>query len=103
MTDIPFRIADHGQADARIASRAFDNHAARAKRAALFRVLDDGKRGTILDRSARIHELRLAKDVTAGCLGNRPQADEGGVADSVQQILRVWIMCHLSRSRLPTI
>ena len=100
---VAFRIADHRQPDSRIAGRAFDDHAARAKRAAFFRFLDDGKGGAVLHRPARVHEFRFAIDLATGCLGHRAKADERGVANGIQQILCVWLVHHVSRSRLSTI
>ena len=100
---VALRIADHRQPDSRIAGRAFDDHAALAKRAALFRLFDDGKGGAVLHGPARVHEFGFAIDIATGCLGHRAKADQRGVADGVQQILRVWIVHHVSRSRLSTI
>ena len=77
------RAAHHGQADPGIAGRAFHDRAARFQRAILFRGAYDAQCGTVLDRSARIEKLCLAEDFTPGLLGRLFEADQGGVADEV--------------------
>ena len=75
------RVADHGEADAGIAGRAFHHRAAGPQRAALDRVLDDVERGPVLHRLAGVHELGLAEDGAAGLLGGALELDEGRAAD----------------------
>ena len=77
-------MADQGQADAGIAGRAFDDHAAGPQQAALLGVADDEQRGAVLDRLAGIHELGLAEDVAAGRLRRGLQPDQRRVADGVK-------------------
>jgi hypothetical protein len=60
------RMGDQGQADAGIARRAFDDGSAGFERAGTNSVADDGERRAVLDRTARIHEFRLAVDLAAG-------------------------------------
>src|SRR6185295_9307394 len=82
------RVADVGEADARVAGRAFDDGAARLELAAFLGRLDDAARGAILDRAARIHELGLAEDLAAGLITQRAEADERGVADGAGEARR---------------
>src|SRR5262249_49098200 len=70
------RVADEGEADASIPCCALDDDATRPKEAALFGVAHDEEGGAILDRSAGIEELGLAKDRAAGELGGAAQANE---------------------------
>ena len=75
------RVGDEREADAGVARRALDDRAAGLQRAAAHGVLHDGEPRPVLDRAARIHELRLAENRAAGRLGGVPQLDERGVAD----------------------
>ncbi len=74
-------VADQREADAGIAGGAFDDDAAWLQQAALLGVLDDVERGAILDRTAGVEELGLAKDRAASRLGGAAQLDQGGIAD----------------------
>src|SRR5262249_3006608 len=67
--------------DAGVAGGAFDHGAAGRQLAALLGVRDDRARGPVLDRTAGIHELRFAENLTAGLFTQRPQPDQRRVAD----------------------
>ena len=64
------RVADQRQADAGIAGRALDDHAAGPQQALLLGVGDDRQRRAVLDAAAGIQELALAQDLAAGRLGD---------------------------------
>jgi hypothetical protein len=57
--------------DAGVASSSLDHRAAGAQNSPLFRVEHDPFRGTILHRTARIHELGLAQNLAAGLVAQR--------------------------------
>src|SRR5262249_48609706 len=84
------RVATDGEADARVAGGALHHGAARPKRAALYRVLDDEERSPILHGLARVHELRLAKDGAARLLGGAFELDEGCAADRGGHAVGKW-------------
>ena len=75
------RARHHRDADARVAGRAFDDHSARAQGAARDRVIDHRQRRAILDRPARVHELRLAENRASRRLGRGAKLNEGRAAD----------------------
>jgi hypothetical protein len=79
------RVADQGQTDAGVAGRALDDGAARLQPAGGDRVLDDGQRRAILDRSAGIEEFGLAQDLAAGRGRGARQTDERRVADGIDE------------------
>ena len=56
------------------------------KRAAPDRVLDDRERRSVLDRAARIHELRLAENRASRGLGGGAKLDEWGAANRCDNI-----------------
>ncbi len=77
------RLGNHGQADARIPCRPFDNDAARPQKPSLFCIADDEEPGTILHRLPRIHEFGLAENLAACFLRGPLQADQRGIADGI--------------------
>src|SRR5690606_38352508 len=79
-------VAHVREADAGVAGRALDDRAARAERAASLRGEHDELRGPVLDRAARVQELRLAEDLAAGFLARAVETDERGIADGVDEI-----------------
>src|SRR5690606_33248305 len=80
------RVADQREAYAGIAGRALDDQAAALDRAAALAVEHDVLRRPILDRAARVHELRFAENLAAGELRSLPQTNQGRVADGVEKI-----------------
>ncbi len=81
--------------DAGVAGGALDHGAAGAQFAALDRAFHDGARGAILDRAARIHELRLAEDLAAGLVTQALKTDERRVADRPDKA------AHAAHARAP--
>ena len=79
------RVGDQRQADAGVAGRAFDDHAARPQQPARFGVAHDVQRGAVLHRPARVEELALAEDLAAGLLGGLAQAHQRRVADQIDE------------------
>src|SRR6185437_9195968 len=77
------RIGDQRQSDAGIAGGRLHHQAAGSQFAAIFSFQDHLPAGAILDRAARIHELGLAEDGTAGRLGSAPKLDQWRMADGV--------------------
>jgi len=73
---IAARVADVREPDAGVASGALDDDSARTQFPTPLGILDDGKRGAVLHRAARIHELGLAEDLAAGLLAQAPEPDE---------------------------
>src|SRR5690606_23466874 len=69
------------QADAGVAGRSFDDHAAGAQLALGFGIPDYGECGTVLHRPPRVEEFGLAENLASGLLGQPAQADERRVAD----------------------
>ena len=80
------RARHHRNADARIAGRALDDDAARAQRAARDRVIDDRHRRAVLDRPARVHELRLAENRASRGFGGGAKLDERRAANRCDNI-----------------
>jgi hypothetical protein len=76
------------QADAGVARRALDDSPARPQPPAGARLLDDPKRGAVLDRLSGVQELGLAIDVAAGRLRRRPQAKQRCGADQGEDVGR---------------
>jgi hypothetical protein len=73
--------AQQAQADAGIASGTFDNGAAGADLPALYRILQQAQRGSILDRAAGVHQLRFGKHLAAGEQRGMAQTQQGRVAN----------------------
>ena len=78
-------VADQRQADPGIAGGALDDDAARPQQTALLGVLDDKKRGTVLDRASGVQELGLAEDRAAGLFRSVARLDQRGVADAADE------------------
>src|SRR5206468_5196908 len=76
------------QPDAGVAGRALDDRASRAQLPAALGLQNDRARRPVLDRSAGIHELRLAEDFAAGLLTHAPEPNERGVADRADEAAR---------------
>ncbi len=74
-------VADDREADAGVPSRALDDGVAGPQEPSGLGVLDDAKRGSVLHRSAGVHEFGLAEDFAAGEIRKAAQADERGVAN----------------------
>ena len=79
------RIGDQSDADPGIAGRALDDDAAGPEFSALLGVLDDGERGAILHRAARIEEFGLAVNAAARGLGRGAEPDQRRVADAIDE------------------
>ena len=62
------RVADVRETDAGVSGRALDDGSARLKRAAALGIEHDPFGRPVLDRTAGVHEFRLAEDFTAGFL-----------------------------------
>src|SRR4029077_6323314 len=73
------------ESDAGVAGGALDDRAARLQDAAALGIQDDPLCSPILDRAARIHELRFPQDFAARLLAQAPQADQRGVADRIRK------------------
>jgi hypothetical protein len=71
-----------GQADAGVASGAFDDRAARLEGAGGLSLQEDAEGCTILDRAPGVHELGLAEDRAPGQPAEGVEPDQGRVADS---------------------
>ena len=78
---IAARVGDQREPDAGIAGGRLHHQAAGLELAALFRLQDHLTAGAVLHRAARIHELGLAQNGTAGRRRGSFQLDQGGVAD----------------------
>ncbi len=78
---VPPSVADDCEADAGVSSRALDDCAAWPQEPSGLRVQDDTKRGTVLHRSAGVHEFGLAEDFAAGQFRKAAQANERSVTD----------------------
>ncbi|KAI6772344.1 hypothetical protein HG530_003302 [Fusarium avenaceum] len=76
------RPADMGEADTGVSSGTLDDSATGLEKAALLSILDNIQSCTILDRTTRVHELGLTKDLTAGLLGETVKTNERSVSDS---------------------
>ena len=83
---VPERAGDHRDPDPGVARGALDDDAAGPERASRDGVADDSQRRAVLDRSARVHEFRLAPDRAPGRVGRRPQPDERRAADRANDI-----------------
>ena len=79
--------AEQREADAGVASRALDDHAAGQQVFLEFRVEQEAECGTILDRATRVGELGLRENLAAGELGGGAQPDQGRVADRVGEVV----------------
>ncbi len=75
------RVADQRQANAGIAGGALDHGAAGLKLSRGKRIADDEKRGAVLYRLSRVHELGLAEDRAAGLFGRAFELDQRRIAD----------------------
>jgi len=91
-------IGDEREADTGIARGAFDDQSAGPQIPARDRVVNDGEPGTVLHRSARVHELRLAQDRAAGQLRRMAQCDERGSPNRFDDIGR---NAHFSQRSSP--
>src|SRR5439155_15239359 len=88
---ISFGAPDHGQTDPRVAGSSLNDRCARFKPTRCLRVSDDSVGGSIFDRSGRIHEFRLAEDLTTSEFGQAPQSNQ-------RRVPNVSINARVSRS-----
>jgi hypothetical protein len=77
-----------GEPDARVAGGALHHDAAGFQQPALLGVLDDVKRGAILDRAARIQEFGFAEDFAAGLAAQSFQPYQRRIADGAGKAWR---------------
>src|SRR6185437_8187408 len=74
-------VANMREANPRVAGGALDHGSAGLERAAAFGVQYDPLGRPIFDRTAGIHEFRLAEDFAAGLIAEPAQANQGSGAD----------------------
>ena len=82
----PHRGTHQRKANARVARSAFHNRATGLQLTLRDGIFDDVERGTVLDRLAGVHELRLAQNLTPRRLARPLEFDEWCFANSVGQI-----------------
>ena len=70
-----------GQPNSGVSSRALDNCSARTEKSLFLRILNDVKRGSVLNTSTGVLEFSLAQDIAAGLLREALQADQWGVSN----------------------
>ena len=83
---------DHGQGDTGVTGGALDDGAAGLQSAGLLGGVDDGAADTVLDGTCGVVELELDGDVTGQALVQTVQADQGSLADSLDDA--VDNLCH---------
>jgi hypothetical protein len=79
------RVADMGEANACVAGRALDHGTAGPQLTRLVCRLDDSQSGSVLDRIARVQELRLAQDLSPGLLAEPFEADQRRVSNGADE------------------
>ena len=83
---IPPGVADVRKTDAGVSGGALHDGATGTQGAALLVLPDDPQRGTVLDRTAGVQELRLAEDLAAGLFRKPVQANQWCIADGGGEI-----------------
>src|SRR5690606_27238222 len=78
---ITARVADVRKTDSGVAGGTLDNSAAWLQTAAPLGILDDRTSSAVLDRAARIHELRFAENLTTGEITEAIETDKRRIAD----------------------
>jgi hypothetical protein len=78
------RLGDHGQADAGVAGRAFDDAAAGPQQPPGLGVAHHVEGRAVLHGLPRVHELGLAEYLAAGQFTGAIEADDRRIADGVQ-------------------
>ncbi len=81
------QVRRHGKPDARVSRRPLDNGAARFQLSPLFRAFDDGKTDPVLQRAARIEELRLSIDWGENARRYMIQTNERSITDGLENAL----------------
>ncbi len=76
---------DDGEADTRVARRRFDDRAARLEQAVALGGVDHRDRRTVFDAATGVRHLELRDDLAAQAIGDAPKADEGSVADQIEE------------------
>ncbi len=84
---VVFLRTDHGQADARIAARCFDDGLARLQCAAFFRVFDDAEREPVFDRAHRVERLDLDENVDV-VRSDLVQLDDRRIANGLENVVK---------------
>ena len=74
---------DHGEPNAGVAGRAFDDAPARLQAAGAFGIADHRQRGAVFDRAAGVHEFGLAENRAARRLGGGPELYQWRMANGV--------------------
>ena len=110
---IPKRVADQREANAGIASRAFDNRAAGLKQPLPFGIAYDVERSAVLYRCAGVHIFALTKNIASGFRAWPFKAHQRSVSNQIEcrsnrvhtkdSYARSWVIasrsgpCHAKR------
>jgi hypothetical protein len=78
-------LRHHRQADTGVARRRLDDRAARLQRPVRLGGFDHPQRDPVLHRAARVEVLHLGEHQRRGAVGGLGEAQQGGVADEVQE------------------
>lgn len=83
---------DHGQGDTGVTGSTLNDGAAGLQGAGLLSGVNDGAADTVLDGACRVVKLELDGNVTGQALVQTVQADQGSLADSLDDA--VDNLCH---------
>lgn len=91
-------LSDSRERDAGATDRALEKHTAcvRVEKATRLGVFDNLQRDAVLDATTWVEELGLAHDLDAQRVGQRVDADEGGVADETDDAVYDLIRAQLN-------